>query len=118
MKREYQKKEILARGKDIYIGMDVHKDSWHVTIRAEGEELLTVSMQSSYHALRKLLDRFNACKIEKGEKGTVLFSWKTYPQMINRTVYFVEREIAVTDEKIDEIVYGLYGITPSAPFML
>lgn len=23
----------------------------------------------------------------------------------------VEREIAVTDEKIDEIVYGLYGVT-------
>jgi hypothetical protein len=23
----------------------------------------------------------------------------------------IEREIAVTDEKIDEIVYGLYGIT-------
>jgi hypothetical protein len=23
----------------------------------------------------------------------------------------VEREIAVTDEKIDEIVYGLYGMT-------
>jgi hypothetical protein len=23
----------------------------------------------------------------------------------------VEREIAVTDEKFDEIVYGLYGIT-------
>lgn len=63
MKREYQKKEILARGKDVYIGVDVHKDSWHVTIRAEGEELLTVSMQSSYHALRKLLERFKDCKI-------------------------------------------------------
>ncbi len=23
----------------------------------------------------------------------------------------IEREIAVTDEKIDDIVYGLYGIT-------
>jgi len=23
----------------------------------------------------------------------------------------IEREIAVTDEKIDEIVYGLYGLT-------
>jgi len=23
----------------------------------------------------------------------------------------VEREIAVTDEKIDDIIYGLYGIT-------
>jgi transposase len=63
MKRGYQEKKILARGKDIYIGIDVHKDSWHVTIRAEGEELLTASMQSSYHALGKLLQRFEACKI-------------------------------------------------------
>lgn len=23
----------------------------------------------------------------------------------------IEREVAVTDEKIDEIVYGLYGVT-------
>jgi len=23
----------------------------------------------------------------------------------------IEREIAITDEKIDEIVYGLYGVT-------
>lgn len=29
----------------------------------------------------------------------------------------IEREIAVTDEKIDDIVYGIYGITPF-PFML
>lgn len=64
MKREYQKKEILARGKDVYIGVDVHKDSWHVTIRAEGGELLTVSMQSSYHAFKKLLGRLEDCKIE------------------------------------------------------
>lgn len=63
MKREYQKKEILARGKDVYIGIDVHKDSWHITIRAEGEELLMVSMQSSYQTLRKLLERFEDCKI-------------------------------------------------------
>lgn len=64
MKREYQEKEILARGKDIYIGIDVHKDSWHVTIRAGGIELVTVSMQSGYHALRKLLQRFEDCKIK------------------------------------------------------
>lgn len=64
MKKGYQEKEILARGKDIYIGIDVHKDSWHVTIRTEGEELVTVNMQSNYHALRKLLDRFEDCKIK------------------------------------------------------
>lgn len=64
MKKGYQEKEILARGRDIFIGIDVHKDSWHVTIRAEGIELVTVSMQSSYHALGKLLRRFEDCKIK------------------------------------------------------
>lgn len=64
MKKEYQKKEILARGKDVYIGVDVHKDCWHVTARAEGEEILTVNMQSSYHALSKLLEKFRDCKIK------------------------------------------------------
>lgn len=64
MKREYQKKEILAIGKDIYIGIDVHKDNWHVTVRSEGEEILTVNMTSNYHALKKLLDKFKDCRIK------------------------------------------------------
>lgn len=30
----------------------------------------------------------------------------------------IEREIAVTDEKIDEIVYGLYGVTDEESRMI
>lgn len=32
-----------------------------------------------------------------------------FPHSLNREK--IEREIAITDEKIDEIVYGLYGVT-------
>ncbi len=64
MKKGYQEKEILARGKDIYIGIDVHKDSWHVTVCSEGEKILTVSMLSSYQTLKKLLKRFEDCRIK------------------------------------------------------
>lgn len=64
MKRGYQKDKSLARGKDVYIGIDVHKGNWHVAARIEGEEVFYGSMVSEYHSLRKLLDRFKACRIK------------------------------------------------------
>ena len=40
MKGELQKRRILGRGKEVFIGVDVHKESWHVTAKTEGEEVL------------------------------------------------------------------------------
>jgi len=37
MKGEVQSKKVLVRGKGIFIGVNVHKESWHVTVRVEGE---------------------------------------------------------------------------------
>jgi hypothetical protein len=34
MKGELQKRRILGRGKEVFIGVDVHKESWYVTARA------------------------------------------------------------------------------------
>lgn len=31
MKGEYRNKKVLARGKEVFTGVDVHKESWHVT---------------------------------------------------------------------------------------
>lgn len=39
MMRNYVKEKVLARGKKISIGIDVHKKSWQVTGISEGEEL-------------------------------------------------------------------------------
>jgi len=38
MKGELQNKKVLVRGKGVFIGVDVHKESCHITARAEGEE--------------------------------------------------------------------------------
>lgn len=63
MKGYYLKDPILARGKRISIGIDVHKESWQVTAISEGEELFHGRMPGDYSALRKLLDRFVGCEI-------------------------------------------------------
>ena len=31
MKGELQNEKVLVRGKEVFIGVDVHKESWHAT---------------------------------------------------------------------------------------
>jgi transposase len=62
MRVKYQKKEVLAISKEVYIGVDVHKDSWHVTARADGEEVFHSRIPSQYPVFKKLLERFPRCK--------------------------------------------------------
>lgn len=64
MKKGCQKDKTLVRGKDVYIGIDVHKENWHVAARVSGEEVFHGRMASEYHSLRKLLDRFKGCRIK------------------------------------------------------
>jgi transposase len=64
MKREYQKVKVLVKGKAVYIGIDVHKEKWHITARVDGEEIFHGSMPSEYECLKKFLDRFKGCKIK------------------------------------------------------
>lgn len=64
MRKGYQERKILATGKEVYIGIDVHKESWHLTVRTEGEEIFNGRMASSYQALKKFLERFKSSKIK------------------------------------------------------
>ena len=51
MMRDYVKEKVLARGKKVSIGIDVHKESWQVTAISEGEELFHGRMPADYSAL-------------------------------------------------------------------
>jgi transposase len=67
----------LISGKKVYIGIDVHKESWHVSARADGEEVFNGRMPASYHSLKKLLERFDDCRVkvayEAGPSGFSLY---------------------------------------------
>ena len=64
MKGEIGKKKGIARRKEIFIGVDVHKVSWHVTARTRGEEVFNSGIPGHYQALRGLLDRFQDCRMK------------------------------------------------------
>jgi transposase len=64
MKGELQKRRILGRGKEVFIGIDVHKESWYVTVRVEEEEAFHGGIPSQYHAFERILDRFPGCTVK------------------------------------------------------
>jgi transposase len=45
-------------GKRAYVGIDVHKENWQVTVRTEGEEIFNGRIPGQYPSLKKLLERY------------------------------------------------------------
>ena len=65
----------VVSGKKVSIGIDVHKDSWHVTVRTDGEEVFNGRIPAAYHSLMKLLERFKDCQMKVAyEAGPCGFS--------------------------------------------
>ncbi len=64
MKGRNQGKQIAVREKEVFVGIDVHKESWQVTVRTEGEEVFHGRIPGQYAALQKILGRFRGGKIK------------------------------------------------------
>jgi len=52
-----------AKGKLIFVGMDVHKRDWVITVLCQGEELYHGTVVPDPEALIRLLRRFEASKV-------------------------------------------------------
>jgi len=46
------------KDEELFVGIDLHKHRWHVTIRAVDLELFSASIPGTWEALQRLLDRY------------------------------------------------------------
>ena len=51
-------------GKTVFVGVDLHRFKWHVTMRTEDEELFSGMVPGHWEALRRLLDRYRSYSIQ------------------------------------------------------
>ena len=54
----------IEEGKAIYIGVDLHRRAWHVTIMTREVELFSGSLPGNWDSLKRLLERYNGYRIE------------------------------------------------------
>ena len=57
------KKEKIT-DEELFVGVDLHKNKWHVTIRGSDVELFCGSIPGSWDSLRRLLDRYGGNQIQ------------------------------------------------------
>jgi transposase len=77
MRKRLNTNKINVNGKMVNVGIDVHKQSWHVTALIEGVVVVAVTIQPYYSVLQKLLAQFKGAKIriayEAGFSGFNLY---------------------------------------------
>jgi transposase len=69
------------QGEALFVGIDLHKRRWHVTIRTADVELFSNSIVGRWQELRRILNRYKGCQIhavyEAGFFGFWLFDHLT-----------------------------------------
>lgn len=61
MKRYNQQRD---KSKQLFVGIDLHRLRWHITIRREDLELFSGSIPGEWKALRHLLDRYRGYQVQ------------------------------------------------------
>ena len=62
-------------GKQVFVGIDVHKESWHVTVRSSGEEIFNGRIPGQYHSLKRILDRYRDARIKVAYEAGPIGFW-------------------------------------------
>ncbi len=51
-------KEQMTGGEDLFVGIDLHKNRWHITIRTFDVEVFSASIPGTWEALQRVLVRY------------------------------------------------------------
>jgi len=57
-------KHQVTSGEDLFVGIDLHKNRWHVTIRTVDVELLSASIPGNWEALQRVLARYGEHQLQ------------------------------------------------------
>lgn len=72
-------RKVVETNGDLYLGIDLHKRSWHVTVRTEATEILSTGIPGKWEALQSLLNRYRNTNIhavyEAGYFGFWLYDY-------------------------------------------
>ena len=52
-------KHQMTNGEDLFVGIDLHKQRWHVTIRTRDVELFSASIPGTWESLQRVLTRYS-----------------------------------------------------------
>jgi len=74
----------VVKGKDVFVGIDLHRTRWHVTARTAEDEVCSRSLPGEWEALRKLLLRFKGANSIKVTYEAGYFGYWLHDRLVSR----------------------------------
>ena len=96
-------------GKDVYVGIDVHKESWQVTVRTDGEEIFNGRIPGQYQSLKKLFERYQGCRMKVAYEAGPFGFWLSDKLMQDRIEVLVVPPSPIPTESECNLFYLLIG---------
>jgi len=56
------KRSVVGNG--THVGIDVHKESWQITVRTDGKQIFNGRIPWQYRSLKKFLGRYRTCRMK------------------------------------------------------
>ena len=67
-------KQQVTSGKDLFVGIDLHKNRWHVTIRTVDLEIFSAGIPGTWESLQRVLARYAGQQLKAVMKPDILVS--------------------------------------------
>ena len=64
-----------VQGEELFVGIDLHKSRWHITIRTFELELFSGSIVGRWEDLNRILYRYKSCRIKAVYEAGYLGFW-------------------------------------------
>jgi transposase len=80
-----QPKHQITGEEDLFVGIDPHKDRWHVTIRTLDLELFSGSIPGTWEALQRVLARYHGHPLQAVYEAGY-FGFRLHDRLVNRGI--------------------------------
>jgi hypothetical protein len=78
-------KEKMVDKEVVFVGIDLHKRRWHVTIRTLDVELFSASIPGDWGSLRRILDRYIGHRLQVVYEAGYFGFWR-YDQLMDSDI--------------------------------
>jgi transposase len=75
----------IAHGEELFIGIDLHKQRWHVTIRTREVELFSASIPGKWESLQRILDRYSGHSLQAVYEAGY-FGFRLHDRLVERGI--------------------------------
>ena len=99
-------KHQLTRDEELFVGIDLHKQRWHVAIRTHELEIFSASVPGTWEALQRVLARYSGHPLQAVYKAGYL-GFRLHDRLVDHGIPCLVTPPKCADREADPTAAGI-----------